>query len=121
RPDGIVITGNPAWDAFVRPPLPHHKTAICEAMGLDPRRPIVMYAITATADLTATYAAYPRHHVDLAEFVVAAFVELSRKYPQWQFLLRPRPGHLDAEPFEKLLASMPAGDVRAITLDRNSP
>lgn len=119
--DRTVITGNPAWDPFVRPPLPGHKAAVCASMGLDPKRPIVNYAITAGADLTATFAAYPRHHLDLAEAVVHAFVQLSREHPEWQFLLRPRPGPHDADDFVDMLAAMPPDDVRAITIDRNSP
>ncbi len=121
KPESMVITGNPAWDAFLRPPLPNHRRDVCRAMGLDSERPIVTYAITATAALSTTFAAYPRHHLELAEAVTRQFVTLSRVHPEWQFLLRPRPGLHDAEPFETMLAAMPAASRRTITLDRNSP
>ena len=89
--ENILVTGNPAWDRLARSPLPKHRTEICEKIGLKPDNPIVTYAWTHSSTWTIETAARPDLHIQHAEAVLDAFISLSRKYPQWQFLMRPRP------------------------------
>lgn len=91
----ICVTGNPAWDRLSDPLSETRRAELCQQDGLDPAQPVITYAMTDPGVWSSAYCRYPRIHLDNADAVVAAFGDLARRYPNWQFLLRPRPGAAD--------------------------
>lgn len=91
----IVVTGNFEWDIYTRPPKPDHRAAACRELGLDPGRPVVVYALTYTHWYSRISASYPLYTHLIADAVIDAFVELSRRHPDWQLVLRPHPNDPD--------------------------
>jgi len=86
---------------------------------LDSNRPTILYAMTDAARLSATSTAYPRHHIDNAAAVLRAYLPLARKYPEWQFVIRPRPiAFSDTRPLEAVLAEVAAAGLPNVVIDR---
>lgn len=114
-PDKVVVTGNPAWDIYARPPLPNAREKACQALGLDPDRPVVEYALTSIHCFNAVSVTHPLYHIRLAEAVLDAFATLAGLYPDWQFLLRAHPG--DKGPLERLLAHGEQAGLQSAQID----
>ncbi len=91
NPKRVFVTGNPMWDCYAAQAAPGTKERACASLGLDPNRPIIEYALTGVHRFSAVSIRHPRYHLDSAEIVVAAFARLSRRHPDWQFLLRVHP------------------------------
>lgn len=102
--DRIVVTGNPEWDVFSRPPLLNQREQICSKVGLDPARPIVTYALTYIDRLSPPSLIHASYVDRITETVLDAFGALSRSYPDWQFILRPHPNDPDAPAYLRELA-----------------
>jgi tetratricopeptide (TPR) repeat protein len=94
--DRLVVTGNFEWDAYCRPPRPGHREKICHNLNLDPTRPIITYALTYTHSFSRISAAHPDYVHRTTDAVLAAFAGLSKRHPDWQFVLRPHPNDADA-------------------------
>lgn len=95
-PDRVVVTGSPDWDVYARPPVVGHRENVCEVLGLDPSRPIIVYCLTYIDRLSAVNVergSYLRH---VREDITSAFAGLSLRHPEWQFVLRPHPNDPDA-------------------------
>ncbi|MBI5094111.1 MAG: hypothetical protein HZB26_16920 [Candidatus Hydrogenedentes bacterium] len=60
-------------------------------MGMNPEQPIVMYAITYTHRFSKISTTTLDYVKQTTAFVLQAFAELSRRHPDWQFVLRPHP------------------------------
>ncbi|MCP4642447.1 MAG: hypothetical protein GY851_18525 [bacterium] len=118
RPEQVVVTGNPFWDIHSRPPRPDHKEAACAAMGLDPGRPIIEYALTNGTRFSAESVARVNYHLESADVVLQAFTELSRNHPDWQFVLRSHPS--EAPQAEQLAARARDAGVDGIHVDLGS-
>lgn len=103
-PDRIVVTGNPEWDVFSRPPMLNQREQICAKVGLDPTRPIVTYALTYIDRLSPPSLIHASYVDRITETVVDAFGTLSRAHPGWQFILRPHPNDPDAPAYLRELA-----------------
>lgn len=95
-PDRMVVTGNPAWDAFARPLDPVARARYCGRHTLDESRPIIVYAMTSTPPLSTSCIAHADFPDRTAEAVVVAFAELALRHPDWQFVLVPHPSQPDA-------------------------
>jgi hypothetical protein len=119
--ESLAVTGNPGWDEVAHPPRPGARVQACRDMGLDPDRPIVTYAATGAQPWTELWATYPDHHVRLARHVFDAFVSLSARHTDWQFVLRPRPGPEQGTFFDGLLAELPEALRGQFSLDRTPP
>ena len=94
--DRLLVTGNPDWDVFTRMPLPGHREGIAATFGLDPAKITVTYAITYANPLSPQNLKHEGYVAQTTEAVVAAFAELSRCHPDWQFVLRPHPNDPEA-------------------------
>ncbi|MBI4558814.1 MAG: hypothetical protein HY706_14625 [Candidatus Hydrogenedentes bacterium] len=92
----VVVTGNPEWDVYARPMPPGLRKKGCETLGLDPARPIVVYALTYIHRFSKVSALHPLYTHQTTEGVVRVFRDLSEKHPDWQFVLRPHPNDPDA-------------------------
>jgi len=89
--DRIVVTGNPYWDNFWRPPRPGLREKGFEASGLDPKQPVIVVGLTYPHQLSAISAAHPDYVRQTCEATLDALGTLCRKYPEWQVILRPHP------------------------------
>ncbi len=119
--DRIFVTGNPAWDRLAGPPRPALRRRICHELGLDPAKPVITYALTNSGHWSAAMARYPEVHIRMTEAVIEAFTVLSRKHPDWQFGLRPRPWPDTSCPIEAMVdEAREAGLARAF-VDRLDP
>ncbi len=109
----ITVTGNPLWDVYTAPPMPSTRERICAENGLDPNRPIIPYVLTAPHRFSAVSAVHPLYHLQTAEVVLKAFITLSQRHPEWQFLFRPHPVTAKAvERFETQAAEAGLSDFR---------
>lgn len=117
----ILVTGNPAWDRLVRPPLPKHRIQLCEKLGLDPNEPVITYAWTHFTTWTVELAARPKVHIHHAEAVLNAFIELSKKHPTWQFAMRPRPYAETDKIVENMLVRAKDQGLENIFFDKQPP
>jgi CDP-Glycerol:Poly(glycerophosphate) glycerophosphotransferase len=119
HPDHVRVTGNPMWDVYCRPPLPGFRERVCEDLGLAPNRPIIEYALTNVHRFSAVSINHPEYHLETAEAVIDAFATLSRRHPDWQFLLRPHPSDHDAK--DRLLERASEAGLADLRVDRQLP
>lgn len=110
-PDRVHVTGNPEWDQHARPPAPDYRETACRMMGVDPARPVILYAITYTHRFSRISVMGSDYVKPTTAVVLESFAELSRRHPEWQFVLRPHPHDLEG-------AKTLRDDARAAGLDR---
>ena len=116
-PARIFVTGNPGWDRFSRPPRSRMNNEVRTYMGLEPDRPVVTYAMTNSTSWSTETLTHPQHHIQNAEAVVDAFGDLARRHPNWQFMLRPRPGDVSA-PVQRLMKRAEAAGIKRLVNDQ---
>ena len=116
----LLVTGNPEWDVFGRMPLWGLRERLAETFGLDPAKKTVTYAITYANPLSPQNIMQEGYVGRTTEAVIAAFAELERQYPDWQFVLRPHPNDPDAPKTLKKLSDA-AGLQRVVVDDWSAP
>lgn len=114
----IAVTGNFEWDVYARPPAAGFRERVCAELGLDPARPVVVYAQTYTHAYSRISAERPDYTRKITGAVVAAFGELNTRHPDWQFVYRPHPNDLFAE--KDLTAAARAAGLKRIVTDNHT-
>ncbi|HOE66024.1 MAG TPA: hypothetical protein PLO62_05820 [Candidatus Hydrogenedentes bacterium] len=113
--DRIHLTGNPEWDIHFRPAEGSLRAKQCAPLGLDPDRPIVVYAMTFTHRFSAASirAAASKNRVDDA--ALEALACLSRRHPDWQVVIRPHPNEFTAK--DRWLARAQTAGIERCVID----
>ncbi len=115
----IFITGNPDWDRYAGPPPAKLREETCKRLGLDPNRPIIVYAGGCAAILSFANLMMSNAHLDTGWAVLSAFADLEKKHPDWQFVLRAHPWDRD---FAKQFPGRAAETgLRKYTVDAEPP
>jgi tetratricopeptide (TPR) repeat protein/nitroreductase len=77
----IAITGNPAWDGYREAALLTDRRSIRSSLGLDPDRPVVMFASTAISNQQAADFLYPDWPWQHYEVAMQALGQVHRRRP----------------------------------------
>jgi len=101
----IHVVGAPGWDPLYRPEVKMSAPAAREKIGLDPDRPMVLYASVYPEGNSALFPYLSRLIHDKHRAVIGAMRTLG---PEVQFVVRPHPGEFRREP-----AKPPTGEAVA--------
>ncbi len=99
--DRVVVTGNFEWDIYTRPSRPGYRDEMCGHFGINAEQPVITYALTYPCGFSNANVTCRDFATRTTAVVIEAFVRLSKKHPDWQFILRPHPNddtsHADLE------------------------
>jgi len=89
--DRIFITGNPYWDKFLRPPDPALRARAFKTSGLNPNRPVIVYAITYDYSLSEISGKHTNYCRDTVAATLPILGGICRDRPETQVVIRPHP------------------------------